>query len=397
MTRRMTRRPAAAQPDYPWHADCHFELLVDGTRFFPRILQAIRTAQRHIDIEMYLVISGTATGRVIEALLDAARRGVHVRCLFDGTGSLELSRRDRERLRHGGVTLRFYNPVSWRPGTGALHRNHRKLLIFDSRTVFVGGTGFTDEFCLPDEASGETPWHEQMLVVQGPVVADWCELFEYSWQHSDGPPRRAIGPLPRRGTTPEWSSFRDGHGRVSYTDSRFYRELLGSLLISIHRARTRVWIATPYFLPSLALRRALMQAARRGVDVRLQTCGQLTDLPFVRYAGQRYYASLLRAGVRILEYQPRVAHLKTVLVDQWVSIGSCNFDHWTLHWNKEANQNALDSALADAVARNFEKDFRQSNEWTLAQWQQLPWTHRLKIRVWGWLNRIVMIGYDIEK
>lgn len=391
----MQKRTADPAPRYHWQAGCQFELLVDGTQYFPRILQAIGEARSRIDIEMYLVISGKSTSRLIDALIDAARRGVTVRCLFDGTGSLEFSSDDRNRLRKGGIDLRHYNPLPWRPGTRLLHRDHRKILIFDGQTVFTGGMGFTDKFCEPDGQTGETPWHEQMLVIQGPVVGDWQDLFETSWREADRPTRRPGRLLPPRDNVPEWPLSGDGHGRVSYSDSRFHRDLLASLLSSIRRAETRIWVATPYFLPSLALQRALMHAAARGVDVRLQTCGRHTDLPFVRYAGQRFYPSLLRAGIRILEYQPRVAHQKTVLIDRWVSIGSCNFDHWTLQWNKEANQNAIDAPLARAVKQEFEKDFRYCEEWTLERWQALPWRHRLKIRVWGWLNRIVMVWFDL--
>lgn len=384
------------RPDYPWHADCQFELLVDGNRFFPRILQAIREARSTIDIEMYLVISGKATKRVADALVEAAGRGVTVRCLFDGTGTLECSREEKQRLTDAGIDLRHYNPMSWWPGMRHLHRNHRKLLIFDGKTVFVGGTGFTDEFCEPDEETGETPWHEQMLVVHGPVVADWHDLFEHSWEQANKPLQRPTPLIPRRSATTARPPAGDGQGRVSYIDSRFDRELLKSLLASVRRARSRIWIATPYFLPSRALRRALIRAARRGVDVRLQLSGSETDLPPVLYAGQRYYPALLRAGIRILEYEPRFAHLKTVLVDQWVSIGSCNFDHWTLHWNKEANQNAMDGPLAETVVQSFENDFRQCREWSLERWRELPRIHRLKIQVWGWVNRMVMMGFDIR-
>lgn len=393
----MDKRGTDPLPDYPWRSRCRFELLVDGTEFFPRILQSIREARHRIDIEMYLVVSGKAVTRLIDALTEAAARGVTVRCLFDGTGSLECRRADKQRLRDGGVDLRLYNPVPWWPGRRLLHRDHRKLLIFDGHTACTSGTGFTDKFCEPDEQTGQTPWHEQMLVMQGPVVADWQALFEHSWREAKRPSPPPARLIPRRGTVPAWPASGDGYGRVSYTDSRFHRDLLGSLLASIRRAETRIWIVTPYFLPSRALRHALCRAARRGVDVRLQTCGRHTDLPPVRYAGQRFYPSLLRGGVRVLEYQPRVAHMKTVLIDKWVSHGSCNFDHWTLHWNKEANQNAYDSALAEVVKANFEKDFQHCEEWTLESWQALPRAHRLKIAVWGWLNRLAMFGMDVER
>ena len=89
--------------------------------------------------------------------------------------------------------------------------------------------------------------------------------------------------------------------------------------------------------------------------------------------------------------------MKTALVDDWVSLGSCNFDHWTLHWNLEANQQALDSDLAEAVAQSFENDFEQSDLWTLAEWKELPRSHRFKIRFWGQINRWVMWLFGIPR
>jgi len=132
------------------------------------------------------------------------------------------------------------------------------------------------------------------------------------------------------------------------------------------------------------------------VDVRLLLCGEVTDHPPVRYAGQRYYRRLLAAGVRIFEYQPRFLHLKTVLVDDWVSLGSSNFDHWTLHWNLEANQNVVDTRLRRVVEQSFSDDFAESREWTLNDWLALPWTHRMKIRLWGTINRIAIQWLDIR-
>ncbi|NLY57828.1 MAG: phosphatidylserine/phosphatidylglycerophosphate/cardiolipin synthase family protein, partial [Gammaproteobacteria bacterium] len=151
-----------AAPVYPWREDNQFELMVDGDCFFPRLLQAMRQARQSIDIELYLVESGHSTERVTEILTDAVARGVRVRCLFDGAGSRSLQETDRERLRQAGVELRFYNPLNLLGGRANLHRDHRKLILVDEHTAFIGGAGFTDEFCIPDEA-GQCLWHEQML------------------------------------------------------------------------------------------------------------------------------------------------------------------------------------------------------------------------------------------
>ncbi len=372
---------------FDWQQDCQFELLIDGTQFFPRILQYIADAQRSIDIEMYLVTSGAATQQLVAALGAAAQRGVAVRCLFDANGSGGFIAAERETLRESGVELRLYNPITWFGGVGNLHRDHRKLLLFDQGIACVGGLGFTDAFCIEDE-NQQTPWHEQLLVVRGEIVADWQRLFEQSWRQANRPQRKVLDSLAHKHATAALPEPRPGLGRVVYSASRNNRDLLLSLVNRIRHAQTRVWLSTPYFVPPRALRIALIHAARRGIDVRLQVCGNFTDLPGVRYAGQIYYADLLRAGVRIFEYQPRFSHLKSALVDQWVTLGSCNFDHWTLHWNLEANQSALDPALVETVQHCFEQDFSQSTELKRQAWLQLPMHYRLEIWFWGRVKRL---------
>jgi phosphatidylserine/phosphatidylglycerophosphate/cardiolipin synthase-like enzyme len=141
----------------------------------------------------------------------------------------------------------------------------------------------------------------------------------------------------------------------------------------------------------------LRKAAVRGVDVRLLLTGRHTDLPPVRWAGQRYYPALLRKGVRIFEYQPRFLHLKMVMVDDWVSIGSCNFDHWNLRFNLEGNLEARDSGLLEQVADSFQADFLQSLEITDDIWKQRPLIQRLRQRLWGWMDRLVINFLDKRK
>lgn len=383
-----------AAPHYPWREGNRFELMMDGDCFFPHLLEAMRQARSSIDIELYLVESGTSLDKVSRVLLDAVGRGVRVRCLFDGAGSGDLREEDRQRLRDGGIDLHFYNPLNLWGGRTNLHRDHRKLIIVDQQRAYIGGAGFTDDFCIPDDA-GNCRWHEQMLKVQGPVVADWVGAFAQQWQVSHS--RRGWTPaLPRKVRVPPPPAAGDGLARVSLTDGRSHRELLHALLANIARAQHKVWLATPYFVPGWRLRRALVRAARRGVDVRLLLCGEITDHPAVRYAGQRFYRRLLKAGVRIHEYQPRFLHLKTVLVDDWVSLGSANFDRWTLHWNLEANLNIIDRGMSHAVERSFSTDFAQSREWTLVDWLNLPRRHKLKVRLWGAISRRAMFWLGIH-
>lgn len=370
---------------FPWRGGNRFELLLDGQVFFPRMLAAIEAAERQVEIELYLVEDGQCSERLTDALCRACARGVVVRGLFDAYGAAGLGASLRERLQAAGVQLRWYNPVRWRRGIRNFHRDHRKLLVVDSRLAYVGGTGATDEFWLPDAPL--SPWHEAMVEIEGPLVGDWLQLFEHQWRaRFSWRPSHQPAPL----TLPECPPVGIGLGRVAYADAAQHRDILLSLLRALRGAKQRVWLATPYFLPTWKIRRALRRAAARGVEVRLLLAGRNTDHPPVRFAGQRYYPKLLKAGVRIFEYQPRFLHLKMVLVDDWVSVGSCNFDHWNLRFNLDANVEALDPDFTRAVAASFIEDFGVSREITLEDWRQRPWWRRAQQRLWGWLDRLAV-------
>ncbi|POA18892.1 MULTISPECIES: phospholipase D-like domain-containing protein [unclassified Pseudomonas] len=373
---------------FPWRDGNRFELLIDGPQFFPRMLVEIARAEEQVELELYLVEAGACAEAVVQALVQAAERGVRVRCLFDDYGSLAFTLHLRQRLTKAGVELRFYNRLNWRRWVGNFYRDHRKLLLVDQRLAVVGGTGVTDEFWTPGQGSSE--WHEVMVEINGPLVLDWQVLFDRQWIANRH--RRAWKPsahvgLPRLPKVPDMG---EGMGRVAYADARQHRDILQSLFRALNSGQKRIWMATPYFLPTWKIRRSLRKAAARGVDVRLLLTGPRTDHPSVRYAGHRYYPRLLKAGVQIFEYQPCFLHLKMVLVDEWVSIGSCNFDHWNLRFNLEANLEALDPSLTAAVVQSFEKDFCLSQQVSLEEWQRRPLWRRVKQRVWGWVDRLVV-------
>ncbi|WP_285423141.1 phosphatidylserine/phosphatidylglycerophosphate/cardiolipin synthase family protein [Pseudomonas sp. efr-133-TYG-103a] len=377
---------------FPWRDDNQFKLLIDGPAFFPRMIAAIDNAQQQVELELYLVEAGTCAEAVVRALVDAAKRGVIVRCLFDDFGSLAFTLSLRNRLTEAGVILRFYNRVHWRRGIRNFYRDHRKLLLVDKELAVVGGTGVTDEFWRPDQDTSE--WHEVMVEIRGPLVIDWQALFDRQFHANNR--RRAWRPAENFGLPrlPKAPIAGDGFGRVAYADSRQHRDILQSLVRALNTGRKRIWLATPYFLPTWKVRRALRRAASRGVDVRLLLTGPRTDHPSVRYAGHRYYPRLLKAGVKIFEYQPCFLHLKMVLVDEWVSIGSCNFDHWNLRFNLEANLEALDAQLTQDVVASFTRDFAVSSQISLEDWQSRPLWRRIKQRVWGWVDRLVVNALD---
>jgi len=374
-----------AQPDleqstttgWPWRLGNEFRLLNDGGEFFARMLAAIEEARRYVLLEMYLVRSGAVATRFIDALGRAAGRGARVSVVFDGFGALGLTRADRRRLLDAGVELRFFNPLRLGNRLSNLLRDHRKLLLADGRVAFVGGAGLTDDFA-PGARRG--PWRELMVEIQGPVIADWQRAFARTWRRC-GPELGLVEP-------PACEAHADGAaGRLSLSEARQRSVLANGVLRRIDSATARAWIMSAYFVPSRRFRKALRRAARRGVDVRLLLPGARTDHPWVRQAARRFYGKLLRNGVKIFEYQPRMLHAKMILCDDWVSIGSSNLDRWSFRWNLEANQEIADADFANAAAAVFAGDFAVSRALSRRYWRQRAWLDRLRETIAGVLDR----------
>lgn len=357
---------------FPWRPGNRFELLIDGREYFPRMLEAVALARSHVLLEIYLFESGAVANRFIEAFVAAARRGVTVKLLVDDYGAAKLLRRDRARLIEAGVDLLFYNPLHFTRWMLNMFRDHRKLLIVDGEAAFVSGTGLTDAF--DDPRRPERSWRETAVRVSGPVLADWQELFVRVWN------RHAPLSVLLPDATPR-AEDEGMVGRVAPTMTLPVQDIRRSLFHRVRDAGQRVWLATAYFVPSRKLLRALKHAAEQGADVRLLLPGPHTDHPAIRHAGRRFYARLLKAGVRIFEYQPRFLHAKTLLCDQWVSIGSSNFDRWNFRWNLEANQEVDDARFAESVRAMFEADFEKSIEIDRATW---PRRRLGRLREWFW-------------
>ncbi|GHB24901.1 phospholipase D-like domain-containing protein [Salinicola rhizosphaerae] len=364
-----------------WRGGNRFELLPEGKRFWPAMREAIDGAERFLWIELYLMESGSLADRFIERLTAAVVRGVEVKLMLDGVGSMGLSRSDRRRLRDGGVALRFFNPLSVSRLGGNLMRDHRKLVVIDGETAFTGGFGIVDEFV--------DAWYEVAVRIQGPVVQDWMRLFAYVWDSPLTRGRRQRDRLTQAfNALPEAPADTAGpiRGRAIWGRGHRYQAIRLSLHGRISTARRRLWLCTPYFVPTLSLRRELARAAQRGIDVRLLLAGGHHDHPGVRYTAQRFYGRLLKAGVRIYEFQPNFIHAKFCVVDDWVSLGSCNFDHWSLQWNLEANQEIDDVTFAGHVAALFERNFAASERIDPDAWARRPRWQRVREWFFGTLN-----------
>ena len=367
---------------FPWRDGNQFRLLIDGEQFYPAMLEAINAARASVFLEMYLVASGAVANTFIEVLIAAVGRGAMVCVLLDDFGAGGLNKNDRQRLRRGGVRLRFYNPLQHHLRFSKLHhhlsRDHRKLLVVDGQVAYTGGAGITDDFArdLNGSRHPKRHWRETMIEIRGPLLADWLSLFLENWEYST----REVLILNTHAAAAAAGTQR---GRVTITQGAAHVEVKRAFVNHARHAQARIWVATAYFVPSWKIRRALRVAARRGVDVRLLLPGPHTDHPAIRHAGRRFYYRLLSHGVRIFEYQPRFTHAKVALCDNWASVGSSNIDRWNLYWNLEANQEVDDALFAVQVQQMFEGDFALSREYRLDEWRTRPWYYRLQEWFWG--------------
>jgi cardiolipin synthase len=339
------------------------------------MLQAIEAARESVLLEMYLVRSGRTVSAFTSALGGAARRGARVCVLFDGFGALGLSRADRRSLTEAGVQLLYFNPLRLQNRLRNLRRDHRKILVTDGVTAFVGGTGLTDDFA----GDARSAWREVMVEIRGPVVADWQRAFAMPWERSGGAHEFADNLHPPAAGA--------ALGRVALSDAHPRSRLVSGVIQRIDAAVSRAWIMSAYFVPSRRFRKALRRAARRGVDVRLLMPGPRTDHPWVRHAARRFYGRMLRNGVKIYEYQPQMLHAKIVLCDDWTSVGSSNMDRWSLRWNLEANQEVDDAAFAAQVAELFSKDIQVSKAISRRYWHRRGWPDRVREQIAGALDR----------
>jgi cardiolipin synthase len=347
------------------------EIFTNGDHFYPAMLEAMRVAERSINIECYILRSGRVSGQLVAVLTERARAGVVVTIVVDAIGSSGLSRQDRTALAEAGCRLEAYQPFAWYRLARLNNRTHRELTVIDGRVAFVGGAGFADWWRHPE---GRRPaWRDTMARVEGPVVAGLQGVFAENWLECCGEIMTGDAFFPRLAAAGGTTAF---VVRSSPSDRATVSRVVFQLLIE--GAVGHVRIGTPYFLPDRTLRRALVEVARRGVEVTVIVPGLWTDQRWVRIASRRMYGQLLRGGVRIFEYQPSMTHVKVLLVDDhWAVVGTTNVDNRSFEHNDEINVAMLDQQINGRLLDDYERDLASSTEITLDSWHRRPWWEHL--------------------
>jgi len=372
---------------YPWRHLDSITPLIDGEAFFPAMLAECQKAQKSIHLSLYWFESGQTASQFIQILSNACARGIQVSCLLDVIGSKNLSTADCQKLTTAGVLFGWYNPVKMDRLHLILQRDHTKLLIIDKATLFIGGTGIADTFAPSDPSilnqTAPVHWRENMFRIQGPILIDALQSLARKWYSKECDiihrPQWCQTTSPFSPPTYHATSTPQAD-KIRWLESKGYaqRQILKAVINRIKKARHSIVFATAYFAPDRRLRQALQKAATRGVKVTILLPGIHSDYPLLHFAGQFYYEKLLKADVRIFEYQQRFLHMKIVICDDFVCLGSSNLDTYTQRWSLEANIEVLDHAFAQRMRDMIQEDIQHSSNITLQSWQGRSWWHKVK-------------------
>jgi len=345
------------------------EHLRDAAAFYPSLEEAVAGARESVRLMFYVYRGDRAGKRLLDSLCKKAAEGVEVRLLVDGWGSFSLEPGFLEPLLDTNARFAFYLPPRLRPRSSRLNfRNHRKLVCVDGQVGFVGGINIGNEYLGQDPDLGS--WRDTMLKVDGPAAAAMEQVFIEDWRVATG---EELNPTARPAAGP-------GEALVQVLPSDPgdpWQPIRTALFQGIAGARRRAWLTSPYFVPDESLRTALLAAALRGLDIRILLPGR-SDMRLVQAAGRSYYPELLRAGVRIYEYQAGFVHAKTLVVDDAaVSVGSANMDIRSFELNHEVNVLVADPALVECMEGEFLRDLEDALEITAEVLDARPFLTRL--------------------
>jgi cardiolipin synthase len=350
-------RVGMATTGYPMRTSTRVDLLVDGGATYDAIIAAIAAAQRHVHVEYYIFVGDRSGALVRDALIERARAGVHIRLLLDGVGSARLRRAFIAPMLEAGVHLAWFHPVRWwltpflRPKLNL--RTHRKIVVCDGLVGFTGGINITDD---ENERVNPAAYHDLHLRFEGESVRWLQTAWLEDWHYATG---EVLGESEAFAPTPEGAIctqiLPSGPDNPWEPIHRVHVE-------AIHRAERRVWLATPYFVPSQAALFALGGAAMRGLDVRL-LIPKRSDSLLVDASARSYFHRLQETGVRIYLYGQRMLHAKALLVDDgFAVIGSANFDSRSFRLNFELSVLFHDQGVAADLDRILAADLAIAHE-----------------------------------
>jgi cardiolipin synthase len=349
------------------------QVLLNGDGTYPQLWKDLESAQRTITVQMYYSQPGAVADTMAKYLIEKARQKVRVLLLLDAFGSQPLKREWLQRVKAAGVEVVWLRPLRWYSLQKAAQRSHVRVVVVDGRIGYTGGFGLADYWL--GDGHHEDQWRETNVRFEGPTVAALQATFAAGWAEATG--ELLTGDL----FFPKTSFAEVGNVKAGLMHSV---PSMGStpaerfLALSIAGARKSLYITNSYFVPGESFMQLLLAAQRRGVDVRVITVSNKTDVKTTWYAGRTYYEKLLEGGVKIYEYQPTMMHAKSMVVDGiWSYVGSMNFDNRSLSFNDESLLVALDPAVGAQMNSIFMDDIKSSKEMKLDEFRKRPLSNKI--------------------
>ena len=348
------------------------ELLINGTATFDSILAGIEQAREYILFQFYMIHDDGLGRRVQQALIDRAREGIRVYVLYDEIGSTGLPKRYVEELRTAGVQVSSFKPTQGSRNRFQLNfRNHRKMVVVDGVTGWVGGHNVGDEYLGLDPDF--SPWRDTHVKLEGPVVTQLqgTILADWYWATRD---------LPDLNWKPKAAKAGDVEAMiVPFAPTQRFETAKLFFVSALQAARERIWLSAPYFVPDPAVTTALELAALRGVDVRIITTGKPDSWP-VFLAAFHYMNELRDIGIRFYAYEPGFLHEKVALIDdEFSTVGTPNFDNRSFRLNFEVTALIVDRTFAGEMEEMFEDDFAHAVELDPSELERWPFFRRLAV------------------
>lgn len=349
-------RPLEALARLPLSDNNQVQLLINGEQTFAHIFQALEYAKQSILIQFYRIQDDQLGKRLQRMLLKKAEQGLEIYLLYDEIGSSGLNQNYIKTLRNSGIHCSRFNPFQLRHRMQVNFRNHRKLIVIDGETCFIGGHNIGDEYLSLNPKIGH--WRDTHLQIDGPatLAAQLSFIEDWYW---------ATNKLP----TLPWQPYSSGKNTKVLIIPGGPADSVETISLSfthlISQAQKRLWIATPYFIPDLSVMAALKLAALKGIDIRI-LLPQKTDSLLVPLATHSYVTELSQQGIQFFQYQAGFMHQKVMLIDQHLSfVGSANLDNRSLRINFELNALIESEETASQVETMLEHDFSQSQPYSL--------------------------------
>ena len=352
----------------PWHSVGDIEVFDDGAATFAAIGDVLAAATSEILVEMYILRDDRVGADLRRSLATAVARGVRVCVLADAIGSFGTSRAYWRGLEAAGIEVRLFRPW-WHSPLNTWRRDHRKIIVADRLIAFTGGMNIGEEYGSAIRRQ-HASFRDSFVRVTGDVAREMASVFADGWSRAGGTPLPGLVPVSRRQSVQQPPMHEPAILILDGRPERGQPHTIAVLASLVGAARQRLWITTPYFAPPDGGLQILIDAAQRGVDVRLLLPGR-TDVPILRLAAHGAHARLLRGGVRVFEYQPAILHAKTMVCDSHLSvIGSANLDFRSLWFNAECNVVVDDARTAGTLEAQFVADVTTSHEITLVEWRR---------------------------